>query len=121
MFSDALRNHVAYSAVRVDLMGGPASPIGRRLVAFAWLFPPMAVGAVILELASPLALFGGRLRTAWVASAWFMHISIAVLMYVTFPYPLFLVAFAPFYRLERLSEKATTAWTTRRNRIRSRR
>ena len=107
MFGDNLRNHVAYSAVRVDLLGGPASPIGRWLVAFDWLFPPMAVGAVMLELAAPLALFGGRVRTAWVASAWLMHVAIAALMYVTFPYPLFLVAFAPLYRLERLSAKTT--------------
>jgi hypothetical protein len=107
MFGDNLRNHVAYSAVRVDLLGGPASPVGRWLVAFDWLFPPMAVSAVVLELSAPLALLGGRVRTAWVASAWLMHVAIAVLMYVTFPYPLFLVAFAPFYRLERLAEKAT--------------
>jgi hypothetical protein len=116
MFSDALRNHVAYSAVRVDLLGGPASPIGRRLVGFAWLFPPMAVGAVVLELASPVVLIGGRVRTAWVASAWMMHLAIAALMYVTFPYPLFLVAFAPFYRLEGLAD-----WARKRNLIRSRR
>jgi hypothetical protein len=108
MFGDNLRNHVAYSAVRVDLLGGPASPFGRWLVAFDWLFPPMAVGAVLLELAAPLALLGGRVRTAWVASAWLMHVTIAVLMYVTFPYPLFLVAFAPFYRLEHLAAKATS-------------
>jgi hypothetical protein len=108
MLSDGLRNHVAYSAVRVDLLGGPASPFGRWLVAFDWLFPPMAVGAVILELASPLALLGGRVRTAWVAAAWLMLVAIAALMFVTFPYPLFLVAFAPFYRLERLSEKTSS-------------
>jgi hypothetical protein len=53
MFGDSLRNHVAYSAVRVDLLGGPASPFGRWLVAFDWLFPPMAVAAVILDWRHP--------------------------------------------------------------------
>ena len=112
MFSDALRNHVAYSAVRVDLLGGPSSPLGRWLVGYGWLFPPMAVAAVLLELAAPLALVGGKVRTAWVISAWLMHAAIASIMFVTFPYPLFLVAFAPFYRLERLSERVTS-WLRR--------
>jgi hypothetical protein len=41
-----------------------------------------------------------------------MHVGIAALMYVTFPYPLSLVAFAPLYRLERLPA-ALVSWRRR--------
>ena len=102
MVGDTLRNHVAYSAARLDLLGGTPSPLGRRLVAQAWLFPPLATITVLVELAAPVALLGGRLRMAWVVAAWLLHAGVAALMFVVFPYPLFLVAFAPFFRLERL-------------------
>jgi hypothetical protein len=110
--SDSLRNHVAATAVRAELLNVPASPVGRWLVGHGWLFRPMAAGSALLELASPLALIGGRLRTAWVALAWLMHVAIAALMFVVFPYPLFVVAFAPFYDLEHL----VGAWDRRHNR-----
>jgi hypothetical protein len=103
MVGDTLRNHVAYSAARLDLLGGTPSPLGRHLVARAWLFPPLAVATVLVELAAPVALLGGRLRNAWVVAAWLLHAGVAALMFVVFPYPLFLVAFAPFFRLERLT------------------
>jgi len=102
MVGDTLRNHVAYSAARLDLLGGTPSPLGRRLVGQAWLFPPLATFTVLVELAAPVALLGGRVRTAWVVAAWLLHAGVAALMFVVFPYPLFLVAFAPFFRLERL-------------------
>jgi hypothetical protein len=67
----------------------------------------MAIATVAVELAAPIALLGGWIRTAWVAVAWTMHATIAGLMFVVFPYPLALVAFAPFFPLERLR------WRTR--------
>lgn len=99
---DSLRNHVAATAVRADVLGGVSSPIGAWLVQFGWLFPPVAMVSLLLELGAPVALLGGRIRDAWVAGTWLMHLGIAALMFVTFPYPLSLVAFAPLYRLERL-------------------
>jgi Vitamin K-dependent gamma-carboxylase len=105
MIGDSLRNHVAYSNVRLDLFSGASSPIGRWLVAYGWVFPPFAVATVILELAAPLALIGGWVRTVWVIAMWLVHVGIAALMYVVFPFPLFLVAFAPFYRLEELPRR----------------
>lgn len=109
MTGDSVRNQVAYSAARLDLLGATGSPIGRWAVQFGWLFPPAAVATVVLELGAPLALLGGRLRTAWVGTMWALHLSIAVLMLVVFPYPLVLVAFAPLFRLERLG-----AWVRER-------
>jgi hypothetical protein len=110
--SDSLRNHVAATAVRAELLGSPSSPVGRWLVTYGWLFPPMAAGSVLLELASPLALIGGRWRNAWVLLTWLMHVAIALVMFVVFPYPLWLVAFAPFYDLEHLA----AAWDRRADR-----
>ena len=108
---DALRNHVAYSAARLDLLGGTPSPLAEVAVRQAWIFPPLAAGAVAIELAAPVALFGGWCRNIWVGAAWLMHVGIAALMLVAFPYPLFLVAFAPFFPLERL---VPATWFARR-------
>jgi hypothetical protein len=102
MAGDTLRNHVAYSAARLELLGGTPSPIAGPLVVHGWLFPPLAVATVVIELAAPLALLGGRVRDTWVVLVWLLHAGVAALMFVVFPYPLFLLAFAPLYPLERL-------------------
>lgn len=105
---DTLRHHIAYSAVRLDLLGGSGSPLAGVVVRNAWLLPPMAAASVIIELAAPVALLGGRYRNVWVAAAWLMHTGILATMLIGFPYPLFLVAFAPFFELERLVPRRVT-------------
>lgn len=100
VFGDSLRNHVAYAAARADLLGAPASPLAGWAVRNGWWWPIAAAGAVAIELGAPVALFGGRLRTAWVLAAWSMHVGILAFMRIGFPYPLFLVAFAPFFAIE---------------------
>lgn len=102
IFGDTLRNHVAYSAARLDLLGGTPSPVAGWVVGLDVAWPVVAGASVLIELAAPIALLGGRWRTGWVVAVWLMHAGILVFMLVGFPYPLFLVAFAPFYRLERL-------------------
>lgn len=102
MLGDTLQNHVAYSAARLELLGGTPAPLAGPLVDRAWLFPPLAAATVVLELAAPVALLRSRLRTWWVVGAWLMHAGIVALMFIVFPYPLFGVAFAPLYALERL-------------------
>ncbi len=106
VFGDTLRNHVAYSAARLDLLGGSPSPFARLGVRLEWMWPSAAAATVAIELAAPLALLGGRIRTVWVIGAWAMHLGILAFMLIGFPMPLFLVAFAPLYRIERL-------WTDR--------
>jgi hypothetical protein len=113
LVGDTLRNHVAYSAVRLEVLGAQPSPLAGPLVDQAWLFPPLAVLTVVVELAAPVALLGGRIRDAWVVAAWLLHAGIAALMLVVFPYPLFLVAFAPFYRLEKVA-RWVSGFLTRR-------
>ena len=103
---DTLRNHVAYSAARLDLLGGDPSPFAGWAVRASWAWTPAAALTVAIELAAPVALLGGRIRTFWVVAVWSLHVGIAASMLIVFPYPLFLVAFAPLYRIERL-------WTDR--------
>ncbi len=102
VFGDTLRNHVAYSAARLDLLGSSQSPLAAWGVRNEWLWPIAAAGTIVVELSAPIALLGGRLRTAWVAATWVMHLGILAFMLIVFPFPLFLVAFAPLYRVERL-------------------
>ena len=98
---DTLAHHVAFSAARLEVLGGTPSPAARLVLHHAgWLLAPAAAATVLLELGAPLALWH-RLRTPWVAGLWGFHAAVAATMFVLFPYPLVGVAFAPLYRLER--------------------
>lgn len=112
VFGDTLRNHVAYAAARLDLLGGTPSPLAGFGVGLEWLWPFAAAATIAIELSAPVALLGGRIRTSWVVLAWLMHVGILAFMLIGFPMPLFLVAFAPLYRIERL-------WTDRPRRRRA--
>lgn len=101
---ETLRHLVAYDNVRKGVLGDSYSPLGTALVAHAWVFAPMAVLALVVELGAGVALLGGRWRTAWVAAAWTFHAGVLALMAIVFAYPLSGVAFAPFFRLEVLAE-----------------
>jgi hypothetical protein len=98
---ESLRNHVAYSATRLRVLGGTPSPLARPLVDHVWIFGPLAVLTVIIELGAPVALLWARCRWVWALLAWSMHVAIAATMFVVFPYPLSFVAFAPMFALER--------------------
>lgn len=99
---DALRNHVAHDNLRKALLGDPWSPIGALALRAGWLFPPMAAASVLVELAAPVALLGGRVRNGWIAAAWAFHTGVLALMAIMFPYQLTLVAYAPMLPVERL-------------------
>ena len=99
---ESLRRHVAYSATRLDVMGGTASPLAEPLLDAGWLLGPLAIATVVLELGAPLVLVARRLVVPWVVGVWLMHAAIALTMFVVFPYPLLLIAFAPLFQLERL-------------------
>jgi hypothetical protein len=106
VFGDTLRNHVAYAGARLDLLGGSPSPLAGWAVRLDGIWPFVAAATIVIELGAPVALLGGRMRTAWVVAAWLMHFGVLVFMLIGFAFPLFLVAFAPLYRVERL-------WTER--------
>ncbi len=102
---DTLRHLVANDNLRKALLGDSYSPIGTHLVGQAWLFPPLAVVTLLVELGAVVALWGGRWRTAWVAAAWLFHVGVLALMAIVFPYQLAGIAFAPFFRVERLADR----------------
>jgi hypothetical protein len=109
-----LRDQIAQDNLLKELFGAPSSPLASPLLGHAWLFPPMAAIAVAVELGAPVALLGGRWRTAWVAAAWAFHLGILVLMTTFFPYPLFGVAFASMFAVERIPRVAGQWWRRRR-------
>ena len=100
LVGDTLRNHVAYSASRLTLLGGTPTPLAGEVIDATWLFPPMAVGAVLIELTAPLALVNRMLRNVWVTATIVMHVGILALLAVFFPYQALGFAFAPFFALE---------------------
>ena len=99
---DTLRNHVAYAAARLDLLGGAPSPLAGWAVRLDGIWPFVAAGTIVVELAAPVALLGGRTRNVWVLATWLMHLGVLAFMLIGFPFPLSLVAFAPLYRVELL-------------------
>lgn len=99
---DVLRNQIAHDNVRKAVLGDRWSPIGAWLASHAWVFPPMALASVAVELGAPVALWRGRLRTLWVAAAWTFHFGVLVLMAILFAYPLSGVAYASFGHPEAL-------------------
>jgi hypothetical protein len=98
---DVLRNQLATDALQKTLLGASHSPIGGWLAAHPAVLPLAAVGALAVEIGAPVALLGGWWRNVWVAVAWLFHVSIAAVMAIAFPYPLYGVAFAPFFAVER--------------------
>jgi len=99
---DVLVNHVAFTAARLEVFGATSSPLAQLVLGAPALASVFAVGAVGLELAAPVALLGGKVRTIWVGATWLMHVVIALTMFVVFPYPLFGVAFASLFSIEQL-------------------
>ena len=102
---DVLRNQVAHDNLRKILLGDVHSPIGAWLVQFGWLFPPMAVVSVFVELGAPLVLLGKPSRYGWVVAAWGFHLGVLALMAILFPYQLLGIAFASMLPVERLADR----------------
>jgi hypothetical protein len=100
--SDSLRNYVAYDNLRKSELGDVHSPLASLFLSHAWLFHPLAVFTLAVELGAPLAMLGNRVARVWAAAAWGFHLGVLALMAIVFPYPLLGVAFAPFFPLERL-------------------
>jgi hypothetical protein len=111
---DVLRNQIANDNLRKIVLGDTYSPIGARLVRYAWLFPPMALATMVVELGAPLALLRGRVRTLMVSAMWLFHVAILLVMAIVFIYPLTLVAYASLLRPERLADAVEARVRARR-------
>ncbi|HTV20907.1 MAG TPA: HTTM domain-containing protein [Polyangiaceae bacterium] len=97
----ALREQVAYDAIRKIELGSTYSPLGAWLVTQAWVFAPLSAFSLATELLAPLALVGTRAALIWCACAWSFHAGVLALMAIAFPYPLSGCAFLPLFPLER--------------------
>jgi hypothetical protein len=98
---EALREQIAYDAIRKIELGSISSPIGPWLLPHGWLFTPLSAFSLATELLAPLALLGARPAAVWSACAWLFHAGVLALMAIAFPYPLSGVAFLAFFPLER--------------------
>jgi vitamin K-dependent gamma-carboxylase-like protein len=105
---DVLRNLIAHDNLRKILLGDVHSPVGGWFVAHRWVFPPLALMSLAVEMGAPLALLGGRVRHVWVAAAWFFHVGVLALMAITFFYPLSGIAFASMLHPEVLVTRVST-------------
>jgi hypothetical protein len=113
---DALREQIAYDAIRKIELGSLHSPIGPWLLPHGWLFAPLSAFSLATELLAPLALFGTRPAVVWSACAWLFHAGVLALMAIAFPYPLSGVAFLPLFPLERALPFLERAWARLRRR-----
>lgn len=96
-----LEEQVAIDNVRKALLGSTMSPLAAPVLAHAWLFTPLAVATLIIELGAPLALLHRRVAAAWAVAAWGFHAGVVALMAIVFPYPLCGLAYAPLFAVER--------------------
>jgi hypothetical protein len=112
----ALREQIAYDAIRKIELGSIHSPLGPWLLPHGWLFTPLSAFSLATELLAPLALLGLRPAAVWSACAWSFHAGVLALMAIAFPYPLSGVAFLPFFPVERALpwlERWRTRWLRR--------
>jgi hypothetical protein len=100
---DYLRQQVAYDNLRKIELGSIHAPLGAALVQYSAPFASLALISLALELGAPVALFNARFARVWIAGAWIFHVAVAALMAIIFPYQLTLVAFLPYFELERWS------------------
>lgn len=107
---DVLANLVAHDALRKDLVGSSSSPFAALVLEWRWLFTPMAVGSLLVELGAPVALLGGRWRAGWALAAVVFHLGVVMIMGILFPYQLLGVAFAAFITIEKIPSR----WGIRR-------
>jgi len=99
---DTLRNHIAYDNLRKIELGSIHSPLGAWLLPYESFFAVLGFVSLALELGAPVALFSRRLGVLWSIGIWGFHLGVLVLMMIFFSFPLSGVAFAPFFRVERL-------------------
>jgi hypothetical protein len=102
---DTLLNQIAFDNARKKVLGDDYSPLAAAFAAHPWIFRPMGLLTLVVELGAPVALIGRRWAAAWSVAAWTFHLGIFALMWISFVYPLSLVAFAPFFRIERPVER----------------
>ncbi|HMJ12226.1 MAG TPA: HTTM domain-containing protein [Polyangiaceae bacterium] len=98
---DVLRAQIAYDNLRKIELGSVHSPLGAWLVKLPWVFPPLAVLTLLLELGAPLSLLTRKLGKVWVLGVLLFHWGVLALMAIAFPYPLTGIAYAAYFDVEK--------------------
>ncbi|MFV1991863.1 MAG: HTTM domain-containing protein [Acidimicrobiales bacterium] len=96
---DPLRNHLAYDNLRKHLLGDYSSPIIGFFIRFDWIWAPIAIFAILIELSAPLAVLSRRISVGLAAALWSFHIGVVALMAIVFPYQVLGLAFLPYFLL----------------------
>jgi hypothetical protein len=99
---DQLRNQIALDNLRKAVLGEATAPLARPLLAHPVVLDVLSVTTLVVELGAPVALLGNRLSRAWAVGAWLFHVGVLLAMNILFPYPLFGLAFAPLFPVERI-------------------
>lgn len=113
----ALREQIAYDAIRKIELGSTYSPLGVWLLPAGWLFAPLSAFSLATELGAPVALLGMRAAAIWSACAWAFHLGVLALMAIAFPYPLSGCAYLAFFPIERALPVLERAFAKARRRI----
>ncbi len=100
---DSLRNYVAMDNVRKIELGSPHSPFAALFLAYPAAFQLFAVASLALELGAPLVMLNRGAAKLWSIAMWSFHLGVLALMAILFLYPVTFIAFAPFFRTERLA------------------
>jgi hypothetical protein len=100
-----LRGQVAADGLRKELLGSHAAALGLKLYERKGLFTLLAVGALVIELAAPLALANRRLGQAFAVAAFGMHWGIYAVMGIRFRYNQSGVMYLCFFPVGRTLQK----------------
>lgn len=104
VFSDTLRNYIAFDNVRKIELGSVHSPLGAMLLPHESLFVGLAAFSMALELLAPFVLLHRRAGMVWAILVWGFHLGVLALMAIAFMYQVSGIAFACFFPVERLLE-----------------
>jgi hypothetical protein len=104
LWGDELRNHIAIDNARKALLGDIYSPFAGPILHWGAAFKILAFMTVAVEIAAPVAMIGRRTAFVWVALAMAFHFGVLGLMFIAFPYQLTGIAYASFFRAEKLFE-----------------
>ena len=102
---DALLHQVAFDNVRKAALGDLYSPFADLFIQHTWVARPASVLALLVELGAPIALLSRRTGRWWSYLAWSFHVAVLALMWIVFPYQLSGIAFASFFRVERMASR----------------
>jgi hypothetical protein len=99
---ECLRDQVAVDNLRKALLGDGVGWGARPLIDHSASCAVVSVLTLVLELAAPVALLGGRIGRIWACAAWVFHLGVFLTMNIVFPYALLGFAFLPWLPVERL-------------------